>query len=201
VACNKALAKLVSGLHKPDDQTVMPPPEAAAFVAPLPARALPGGAAGWHCPCCCPGTAAAAGGPHARPMQRCCLPRARKAAGTSGSLPHPFSGLPPPPHAPGPCARRPAGVGFKLDSQLAAQGIKTAAELRRFSRQQLMALVGERAGALLHGLCRGRDSGAVRPAGPPRSITVEDSFKSCAGPAAARAVLQVRCCCAGPGCC
>ncbi len=36
------LAKLVSGLHKPDDQTVLPPPEAAAFVAPLPPRALPG---------------------------------------------------------------------------------------------------------------------------------------------------------------
>lgn len=31
-----------SGLHKPDDQTVMPPAEAAAFVAPLPVRALPG---------------------------------------------------------------------------------------------------------------------------------------------------------------
>ncbi len=36
------LAKLVSGLHKPDDQTVMLPPDASAFVAPLPIRALPG---------------------------------------------------------------------------------------------------------------------------------------------------------------
>lgn len=42
IACNKMLAKLVSGLHKPDDQTVLPPPEAARFVAPLPPRALPG---------------------------------------------------------------------------------------------------------------------------------------------------------------
>ncbi len=42
IACNKTLAKLASGLHKPDDQTVLPPPEAAAFVAPLPPRALPG---------------------------------------------------------------------------------------------------------------------------------------------------------------
>ncbi len=32
------LAKLVSGLHKPDDQTVLPPPVAAAFVAPLKPR-------------------------------------------------------------------------------------------------------------------------------------------------------------------
>lgn len=35
VACNKMLAKLVSGLHKPDDQTVILPPAAAAFVASL----------------------------------------------------------------------------------------------------------------------------------------------------------------------
>lgn len=42
IACNKLMAKLVSGLHKPDDQTVMPPPAAAAFVAPLPVRSLPG---------------------------------------------------------------------------------------------------------------------------------------------------------------
>lgn len=42
IACNKLMAKLVSGLHKPDDQTVLPPPAAAAFVAPLPVRSLPG---------------------------------------------------------------------------------------------------------------------------------------------------------------
>jgi nucleotidyltransferase/DNA polymerase involved in DNA repair len=28
IACNKLLAKLVSGVHKPDDQTILPPPEA-----------------------------------------------------------------------------------------------------------------------------------------------------------------------------
>ena len=42
VACNKLLAKLASGLHKPDDQTVMLPMAAAAFVAALPVQALPG---------------------------------------------------------------------------------------------------------------------------------------------------------------
>lgn len=85
-----------------------------------------------------------------------------------------------------------AGVGFKLDGQLGAQGIKTAADVRRLSRQQLVALLGERAGLMLYDMCRGRDSSAVRPAGPPKSITVEDSFKSCGGLVAARAVLQVR---------
>ena len=42
IACNRMLAKLSSGLHKPDDQTVLPPTEAASFVAPLPLRAIPG---------------------------------------------------------------------------------------------------------------------------------------------------------------
>ena len=42
IASNRMLAKLVSGLHKPDDQTVILPPDAAAFVAPLPVRAMPG---------------------------------------------------------------------------------------------------------------------------------------------------------------
>ena len=41
------LAKLVSGLHKPDDQTVLLPPEVAEFVAPLPVRALPGMLCPW----------------------------------------------------------------------------------------------------------------------------------------------------------
>ena len=36
------LAKLSSGLHKPDDQTVLRPCQAADFVAPLPLRAIPG---------------------------------------------------------------------------------------------------------------------------------------------------------------
>lgn len=42
ISVNRMLAKLSSGLHKPDDQTVLPPTEAAAFVAPLPLRAIPG---------------------------------------------------------------------------------------------------------------------------------------------------------------
>ena len=42
ISCNRMLAKLSSGLHKPDDQTVLFPDEAAAFMAPLPLRAIPG---------------------------------------------------------------------------------------------------------------------------------------------------------------
>jgi DNA polymerase iota len=156
------LAKLVSGLHKPDDQTTMPPPEAVAFVAGLPARALPGG----HMAAAVVVHRATEPAAHAHP--------------DAPTLSHV------------PCLCSATGVGFKLDGQLAAQGIKSAADVRRLSRQQLVALLGERAGLMLYDMCRGRDSSAVRPAGPPKSITVEDSFKSCAGLAAARAVLQVR---------
>lgn len=42
IACNKLLAKFASGLHKPNDQTVLPPPLAAAFTSQLPVRSLPG---------------------------------------------------------------------------------------------------------------------------------------------------------------
>ena len=42
VACNKPLAKLVSGLHKPDDQTILLPDEVGAFLAPLATRVLLG---------------------------------------------------------------------------------------------------------------------------------------------------------------
>jgi DNA polymerase iota len=42
VAHNKLLAKLISGLHKPDAQTCLPCREAARFVAPLPVRCLRG---------------------------------------------------------------------------------------------------------------------------------------------------------------
>lgn len=42
IAHNKMLAKLVSGLHKPDDQTTLPASHAAMTVSPLPVGALPG---------------------------------------------------------------------------------------------------------------------------------------------------------------
>ena len=47
ISSNRMLAKLVSGLHKPDDQTALLPPDVLEFVAPLPVRALPGKALVW----------------------------------------------------------------------------------------------------------------------------------------------------------
>ncbi|KAL4854768.1 DNA polymerase iota [Chlorella vulgaris] len=124
VACNKMLAKLVSGLHKPDDQTVLPPPEAAAFVAPLPVRALP-------------------------------------------------------------------GVGYKTEQALSAAGIATAADLRAVPRHTLLQQFGQRVGAFLHSACYGQDPSPVQESGPPKSVTVEDSFKSCPSFAAVEKVVNV----------
>ena len=42
IACNKLISKLISGVHKPNDQTILLPEHAADFVAPLPVRAIPG---------------------------------------------------------------------------------------------------------------------------------------------------------------
>lgn len=42
IACNPLLAKLASSVHKPDDQTVVLPPDALAFVANLSVSAIPG---------------------------------------------------------------------------------------------------------------------------------------------------------------
>ncbi|KAG2491453.1 hypothetical protein HYH03_010239 [Edaphochlamys debaryana] len=125
VAHNKALAKLVSGLHKPDDQTVLPPHQAAAFVAPLPVRALP-------------------------------------------------------------------GVGHKAEAQLRERlGVASAADARRLSRAQLAEVLGDKGGELLWHLCRGADPTPVRPSGPPRSVTVEDSFRACTSWEGVAAVVQV----------
>ena len=42
IATNKLISKLISGLHKPNNQTLLLPLHYAAFVAPLPIRAIPG---------------------------------------------------------------------------------------------------------------------------------------------------------------
>ena len=122
--CSKMLAKLVSGMHKPNDQTLMLPPDAPAFVATLPVRAIP-------------------------------------------------------------------GVGYKLEKELARMGVQTANDLRGVPRAALLRELGERTGQYVFGACRGEDPTPVQQSGPPKSITVEDSFKSCTSLAAAQHVLRI----------
>ena len=124
ISCNKLLSKLSSGLHKPDDQTLLLPCYAAEFIAPLPVRALP-------------------------------------------------------------------GVGVKLEAELLALGVDTVGKLRNISHKQLLTQFGERTGHFLSFARWGKDDSEVIEQGPPKSITVEDSFRSCRGYPAVKQVLQV----------
>ena len=55
---------------------------------------------------------------------------------------------------------------------------------------QLAGAVGPKLAAILAEACWGRDASAVTPRGPPKSLTVEDSFKTCKSYAEAKRVLQ-----------
>lgn len=78
-----------------------------------------------------------------------------------------------------------------MEQQLTGLGVSTVADMRSLSKAQLVSEFGDRLGLHLFGLCRGIDSTAVKPVGPAKSITVEDSFKSCSTWVAVKAVLQV----------
>ncbi|CAD7698187.1 unnamed protein product [Ostreobium quekettii] len=118
IASNRLLAKLASGLHKPDDQTIILPSQASAFVGPLAVRAIP-------------------------------------------------------------------GVGHKLEAQLTEMGMRVVEDLRKMNETDLIRCFGDRTGAFLHKACWGCDPTPVQERGPPKSITVEESFKSCTTLAAA----------------
>mmetsp|Transcript_8277 Transcript_8277/g.14930 ORF Transcript_8277/g.14930 Transcript_8277/m.14930 type:complete len:481 (-) Transcript_8277:439-1881(-) len=125
IACNKMMAKLVSGLHKPDDQTLLLPPHAAQFVATLPVRAIP-------------------------------------------------------------------GIGHKtnatLKSKFAVEGVQ---QLRALVLDQVVREFGEATGRWVAGAAWGVDPTVVAAKGPPKSITVEDSFKECSSFKGVEQVLRV----------
>jgi hypothetical protein len=122
IACSKLLSKLISGLHKPDDQSVMLPAEAEVRR--------------------CMGSVSAAGS--------CCIRRRGVAHSVCGAC------APPPGacwHAQAFVAPLPVralpGVGYKSGALLSSWGVVTAADARRLSRQQLVAALGDKAGAWL----------------------------------------------------
>ncbi|MGA9422603.1 MAG: DNA polymerase IV, partial [Rhodanobacteraceae bacterium] len=69
------------------------------------------------------------------------------------------------------------GVGKVMDARLAALGIRTVGELRRFDSAELERRFG-RYGRRLAGLARGIDASEVRPDRPTRSISAEDTFET-----------------------
>ncbi|MGA8277310.1 MAG: DNA polymerase IV [Rhodanobacteraceae bacterium] len=68
------------------------------------------------------------------------------------------------------------GVGKAMDGKLAALGIRTVGDLRRFDDVELERCFGSY-GRRLAGLARGVDANEVRPDRPTRSISAEDTFE------------------------
>jgi DNA polymerase-4 len=78
--------------------------------------------------------------------------------------------------APLPVARLP-GVGKVTERRLAELGLRTCADLRRVSADELERLFG-RHGSRLGELAHGIDHGEVRPDRPTQSISAEDTFET-----------------------
>ena len=130
VACSKLVAKLTSGLHKPDGLSALPQPEARAFLAPLDVRVLP-------------------------------------------------------------------GVGGAASSRLHDCGIRTVGDLASFPASRLQQALSRPpalstlSAAKLYSMSIGCDAERVVQSGPPKSISVEDSFRGASTFDALRSVLCV----------
>lgn len=85
------------------------------------------------------------------------------------------------------------GVGEKLARRLAADGIATIGQLRKFDERMLIRRYGSM-GARLARFARGEDDRPVAPRGAPKSISVETTFETDIGdPAALGAALAPLC--------
>ncbi|KAL3687502.1 hypothetical protein R1sor_013811 [Riccia sorocarpa] len=87
--------------------------------------------------------------------------------------------------------RKIPGVGRQTELILCDMGVQTVADLRDFKLSQLFERFGARIGQFLFDACRGQDLTPVVDRGPPKSITVEDSFKSCRSVQQAEGILRV----------
>jgi DNA polymerase IV (archaeal DinB-like DNA polymerase) len=106
---NKLIAKIASGISKPDGLTVVREEDVAAFLAPLPVRTIP-------------------------------------------------------------------GVGPKTEAELAQVGVTTIKDMRRFSQEELHAMLGKR-GSDLYEKVRGRDESAVEEIYETKSIGEQQTFE------------------------
>eukprot|EP00850_Spirogloea_muscicola_P008888 SM000048S16600 [mRNA] locus=s48:607575:611942:- [translate_table: standard] len=124
IAHNKMLAKMACGLHKPNAQTSLPATAVASFIAPLPARKVP-------------------------------------------------------------------GVGHHFSRALQDIGVQTISDLQQLSLDHVISIFGPQVGTFMHGASRGLDGTPVRDRGPPKSISVEDSFRGCTSLAIAQTILAM----------
>ncbi len=192
VAANKMLAKLVSGIHKPDDQV-----------------RVCEGKRGVGCGVVCVGLNLWADMEHSRnvhaarlqvshegrlaittasshAIQRKCIRAPSPFPRNSPAYPHtapppppprPLQTILPPPEAAAFVAALPVralpGVGHKLERELAAMGVVCVEELRRYEPAELAARFGNRAARFLYGACRGKVRARTRCAGA-KCVRVRD---------------------------
>ena len=145
ISCSKMLAKLVSGMHKPDDQTVMLPCHAAAFVATLPVRAIPG------LPCLTQEYYYMTILLHLWfPASCICHPSCAHLTVIVDSCfvlhlmddQYELTCCPP-------------GIGWKMDKELTALGVTSANDLRSVPLANLTKVFGERTAKYMYSACRG----------------------------------------------
>lgn len=86
--------------------------------------------------------------------------------------------------------RKIPGVGHRTESMLKEIGVQTVADLQLCTLEQLLQMFGERIGSFLFNACRGIDRTPVRDKGPPKSLSVEDSFPPCTSLKSIESVLS-----------
>eukprot|EP00873_Tetraselmis_striata_P039314 jgi/Tetstr1/459578/TSEL_004943.t1 len=84
------------------------------------------------------------------------------------------------------------GIGYKMNATLKDKfGVESVPQLRSLTLEQLAGEFGAATGGWVAGAAWGLDPLPVVAKGPPKSITVEDSFKECSSLAAVEQVLRV----------
>jgi nucleotidyltransferase/DNA polymerase involved in DNA repair len=83
------------------------------------------------------------------------------------------------------------GVGQRTSAQLEQLGVTTVAQLRELPLPALAIYTGRKAAQAIHAAAWGRDVKAVEETRACKSVSVEDSFRSCTSFTAADAVLRV----------
>jgi nucleotidyltransferase/DNA polymerase involved in DNA repair len=71
------------------------------------------------------------------------------------------------------------GIGWSYDAKLRDMKIDTIGDLQKLSLTELEDKFGARVGSMIYNCCRGNDTSLVEDKGPPKSLSVEDSFRAC----------------------
>jgi hypothetical protein len=71
------------------------------------------------------------------------------------------------------------GIGWSYDAKLRDMKADTIGDLQKLSLTELEDKFGARVGSMIYNCCRGNDTSLVEDKGPPKSLSVEDSFRAC----------------------